>query len=146
MKRMSARPRVPRLLIAGMSAASLVVIVLVLAISRPPATAPSVVIPSPQATASPGERVATPAATLSSPSATQTATAPMAVQLDARYGLIVATGNMRTETDPRGLQDPSLFMINPSYAVSPDGRRVSLIRTGQTGQHVVTFSATGRTT
>lgn len=141
MKRMSASPRVPRLLIAGVSAAALVVIALILVMSRPPETVSSVVSPSPEATASRTEGVASPAAAPSSPSpGTQTAAAPTAVRADARYGLIVATGNMRTETDPRGLQDPSLFMTNPAYAVSPDGRRIGLIRTGQTGQHVVTFS------
>lgn len=63
-------------------------------------------------------------------------------QPDARYGVIVATGNIRTETDPRGLQEPSLFMTAPTttYSVSPDGKRIALIRTSQTGQQIVTFT------
>jgi hypothetical protein len=49
---------------------------------------------------------------------------------------------MRTEDDPRGLQQPSLFMTAPTttYAVSPDGKRIALIRTSQTGQQIVTFT------
>src|SRR6266536_5291882 len=43
---------------------------------------------------------------------------------------------------PRGLQEPSLFMTTPTsgYSVSPDGKRIALIRTSQTGEQIVTFS------
>jgi hypothetical protein len=49
---------------------------------------------------------------------------------------------MRTEVDERGLQQPSLFQLAPTsaYAVSPDGKRVALIRTSQTSQQIVTFT------
>jgi len=84
------------------------------------------------------------------PSASATVTpsiapsAASAVKPDSQHGVIIATGNMRTEDDPRGLQQPSLFMLTPtsSYTVSPDGKRIALIRTSQTGQHIVTFTTT----
>lgn len=57
---------------------------------------------------------------------------------DSRHGLIVATGNIRTEDDPRGIQQ-SLFPTS-SFGVSPDGKRIAVIRTSQTGQQIVTFT------
>lgn len=102
---------------------------------------PSTTSPSATATSSTSQ----PATTSSTPSANATASptsSASAVRPDARHGLIVATGNMRTEDDPRGLQQPSLFMTAPTttYAVSPDGKRIALIRTSQTGQQIVTFT------
>ncbi len=138
-------PRVTRLRIALLGAAALALIALILATSGPSAGPAILGSPSPAATASPTERVAatgSPAAPspLSPSTPTPTARVPVVAKPDPRYGVIVPTGNMRTETDPRGLQDPSLFMTNSAYAVSPDGKRIALIRTAQTGQHVVTFS------
>ena len=65
-----------------------------------------------------------------------------AVRPDPQHGVIVATGGLRTEDADRSLQTPSLFATAPttSYAVSPDGKRVALIRTTQTGQQIVTFT------
>lgn len=108
-----------------------------------PAGPAFVATPTPTASATATEeRTATASATATA-SPSPPAAAPVGAKPDARYGLIVPTGNMRTETDPRGLQDPSLFMTNSAYAVSPDGKRIALIRTSQTGQHIVTFT-TGR--
>lgn len=41
-----------------------------------------------------------------------------------------------------GLQEPSLFRLTPtsSYGVSPDGKRIALVRTSQTGQQIVRFT------
>lgn len=108
--------------------------------SSAPSVSPSASVVSASATAS-----ATPSA-----SATPTATAPpssspsgvVAARPDARHGVIVATGGLRTEDDPRSLQQPSLFATasSASYSVSPDGKQVALVRTSQTGQQIVSFT------
>lgn len=129
---------------AWLAAAAIGVLVLVVAFIalRPlPGQPAGIASASPSATSSTTERPVASSAPPSSVSPSPAATASgSAVKPDSQHGLIVATGNMRTETDPRGLQDPSLFMTNSAYAVSPDGKRIALIRTSQTGQHVVTFS------
>lgn len=126
----SAAPgRGPRIGVAWLAAAAIGVFVVIIAINA--------LRPSPQQPAS------IPSAPPSSapPSPVATASAP-AVKPDSQHGLIVATGNMRTEDDERGLQQPSLFMLTPtsSYSVSPDGKRIALVRTSQTGQQLVTFT------
>lgn len=137
--------RVTLLGVGLLGAAAFAVIWLIVAMSGPLGAPAALGSPSPDAAASPTQPVAATAATAApSPhnasARPPTATAVVVAKPDPRYGLIVPTGNMRTETDPRGLQDPSLFMTNSAYAVSPNGKRVALIRTSQTGQHVLTFS------
>jgi hypothetical protein len=142
---MGMSPRVTQLRIGLLGATALALVALIVAVSGPSGRPATIGSPSPGATgSSTGAVAATGSAAASSPLALSTS-APTATLLvganpDPRYGVIVATGNMRTETDPRGLQDPSLFMTNSAYAVSPDGKRIALIRTSQTGQQVVTFS------
>ena len=66
-----------------------------------------------------------------------------AVRPDNTHGIITFQ-NIRTEADPRDLQQPPQFVRNGrsdfSVAVSPDGTRVAMIRTGETGQQLVTFT------
>lgn len=119
--------------------AAILVLALIVAISVLRA---SLELPASVASASPSvPSVTTIPPAPSNPTLSPSASAP-AVRPDARHGLIVATGNLRTEDDPRGLQEPSLFMTAPtsSYTASPDGKRIALIRTSQTGQEIVTFS------
>src|SRR5207244_4518052 len=75
-----------------------------------------------------------------------TAVAP-GVRPDATHGLIVATGGLRTEDAERSLQDPSLFATaattaTTAYAVSPEGKRIALIKGPQLAgqQQIVTFT------
>jgi hypothetical protein len=73
----------------------------------------------------------------SSPSATS------GVRPDAQHGLMIATGNIRTEDDPRSLQQPSLGMAllpSSNMAISPDGKRVVIIRSAQDRQQIITFT------
>ena len=125
---------------------ALVVVIIAVNALRPSSEQPgSIASASPSATSSPTQQPVPPSAPPSSaaPSPVATATASgSAVKPDSQHGLIVATGNMRTEDDPRGLQQPSLFMLAPtsSIGVSPDGKRIALIRTSQTGQQIVTFT------
>ena len=101
------------------------------------------VSPSPSASATASvTSSATASASASTPSAVPSPTQASGVRPDALHGLIVATGGLRTEDGDRSLQNPSLFATAPTsaYAVSPDGRRVALVRTAQGGQELVTFS------
>jgi hypothetical protein len=132
--------RGPRFGVAWVAAAAIVVLVVIIAfVARPSTEQPaSIASASPSAVSSTTQVPTPPSAP---PSPTATAAAP-AVKPDAQHGLIVATGNMRTEDDPRGLQQPSLFMLTPTtaFGTSPDGKRIALIQTSQTGQRIVTFT------
>lgn len=131
-----------RVSIAWLAAAAigvLVVIITVIALRQSPEQPASIASPSPNARSSTTQSPILSSAPPSRPSPAASASG-QAVKPDSQHGVIVATGNMRTEDDPRGLQQPSLFMTNSAYAVSPDGKRIALIRTAQTGQHVVTFT------
>lgn len=148
---MSAAPdRGQRVGIAWLAVAAigaLVVVIIAVNALRPSPEQPASIAASasPSATSSPTQQPvpssAPPSSTPPSPAATASGSA---VRPDSQHGLIVATGNMRTEDDPRGLQQPSLFMLAPtsSIGVSPDGKRIALIRTSQTGQQIVTFTTT----
>jgi len=136
----AAPDRGPRFGVAWAAAAALVILVVIIAVialRSSPEQPASITSASPSPTSSTTQA---PAAS-TAPARTATPAAP-AVKPDAQHGLIVATGNMRTEDDPRGLQEPSLFMTTPTsgYSVSPDGKRIALIRTSQTGEQIVTFS------
>src|SRR5260221_6318221 len=123
------------------AAAVVVVVVVIAAIAaRPSEQVASTASASPASASPTVTSSATPRPVPSSPAPSISATT--GVRPDAQHGLIVATGNMRTEDDPRGLQQPSLFMLAPtsSYGVSPDGRRIWLIRASQSGQQIVTFT------
>ena len=130
---------------AAIAIAAIVLIGLVVAnVLRPSASPPGgFASASPTATASASQQAVASSAPTSSVAATPpTSTIATAVRPDARHGVIVPTGNLRTEDDERGLQQPSLFMTAPTttYAVSPDGKRIALIRASQTGQQIVTFT------
>ncbi len=142
------RRRDARLLI-GVLAGGLALVAAIVAATamRTPSPVPaSVVSPSPSVTVSATEHVTATSSPASTPARSPggtppaTPTAAAGVKPDSLHGVIVATGNMRTEDDPRGLQEPTLFMTNSGYAVSPDGKQIALIRTAQTGQQVVAFT------
>ena len=105
---------------------------------------------TPVASASPSTGasvVATATATASvTPSATFATSAAAPPKPDAKHGLVTFT-NIRTEDDPRDLQQPAQFSrtanavpFTAGIGVSPDGKAVAMIRTGQTGQQLIAFT------
>src|SRR5256885_5732210 len=94
---------------------AIIAVIAVIALRQLPDQAASVASPSPSATSSITQRPVPSSATPLSapPSPAATANAP-GVKPDSQHGLIVATGNMRTEDNERGLQQPSLFMLTPT--------------------------------
>ncbi len=132
--------RGPRFSLVWVAATAIIVLAVIIAIvARPSTEQPASIASASPGTTSSTTQTPTPSSAPPAPTATAIASA---VKPDAQHGLIVATGNMRTEDDPRGLQQPSLFMLAPtsSIGVSPDGKRIGLIRTSQTGQQIVTFT------
>lgn len=140
------RPRGP--IVAAIAAVVLLVLVAALLLLRPDGgTVPS-------ATASPSGSAAGAASPTPNASATASATAaPTAtvtsagVRPDAKHGVITFT-NIRTEADPADLQRPPQFARTGTVgtdfkvAVSPDGKRVAMLRSGETGQQLITFTTT----
>ena len=62
---------------------------------------------------------------------------------DTKHGLITFS-SIRTEADPTNLQSPLQFQKGPGtgfvVAVSPDGKNVAMIRSGETAQELITFT------
>jgi hypothetical protein len=86
----------------------------------------------------------------SAPSSTDRSASPSSataggVRPDAEHGVITFQ-NIRTEADPRDLQQVPQFIRNGrsdfTVGVSPDGTRVAMIRSGETGQQLITFTTT----
>src|SRR5712691_5331929 len=74
------------------------------------------------------------------------AAAVSGVRPDSAHGLITFT-NVRTEADPKDLQQPPQFNRSPGtttfmagVGVSPDGKQVAMIRSGETGSQLITFA------
>lgn len=77
------------------------------------------------------------------PTPTLTPSVASSVMPDARHGVIVATGGLRTEDAERSLQQPSLFATTATsaWAVSPDGKRIALVKRMPSGvEQIVTFT------
>ena len=67
-----------------------------------------------------------------------------AIKPDSTHGVITFQ-NIRTEADPRDLQQPPEFTRDGrssdfNVGVSPDGTRVAMLRYGQTGTQLITFT------
>ena len=140
----SGRPRGP--IIAAVAAVVLLVLVAALLLLRPVGGT------VPTATASPSGSAAGAAsptlnasATASAPAAPTATVTSAGVRPDAKHGLITFEG-IRTEASATNLQQPSQFARTGTagtdfkVAVSPDGKRVAMIRTGETGQQLITFT------
>ncbi|MDQ2951550.1 MAG: hypothetical protein M3R54_04745 [Chloroflexota bacterium] len=131
----SGRPRGP--IIAAIAAVVLLVLVAALMLLR----SDGGTIPS--ATSSP--RASASAAASSTAAATATPGTGAGLGPDAKHGLITFN-SIRTEDSAPNLQQPPQFArtgtagIDFKVAVSPDGKRVAMILTGETGQQLITFT------
>jgi hypothetical protein len=133
--------------VAFVGATALAVLALVIALNtlRGPQVATPVVSPSTSATAS-----VTPAATATgSPNATSSSAASVGrggpetpgVRPDASHGMLTRNpAAIRTEADPTALNKTPNWNEGAAAAVSPDGKRVAILRTGETGQGIITFT------
>src|SRR5258708_24253264 len=110
----AAPERSSRFTVASLAVVTVIAgIVALVAVRSTPQQPTSVASASPIATESATQRPAPSSTT----SLAATASA-LAVKPDSQHGLIVPTGNMRTEDNERGLQQPSLFMLAPSSSYS----------------------------
>jgi hypothetical protein len=124
----------------GATALALLALVIALNTLRGPQVTPSVASPSASATAS-----GTPAGSATgsgSPSATSSPAASAAgVRPDASHGILTRNpAAIRTEADPTALNKTANWNDGAAAAVSPDGKRVAILRTGETGQAIISFT------
>jgi hypothetical protein len=130
------------LVLVGATALALLALVIALNTLRGPQVT-SVASPSASATTS-----GTPAGSAAgggTPSATSSPPASAAgVRPDASHGILTRNpAAIRTEADPTALNKAPNWNDGAAGAVSPDGKRVAIVRTGETGQGIITF-ATGK--
>jgi hypothetical protein len=128
--------------VAFVGATALAVLALVIALNtlRPPEVTTPLASPSTSASAS-----ATPAASATvsgSPSATSSPAASVAgVKPDSSHGILTRNpAAIRTEADPTALNKTPNWNEGAAAAVSPDGKRVAILRTGETGQGIITIT------
>jgi hypothetical protein len=124
----------------GVTALAVLALVIALNTLRPPQETTPLASPSASATAS-----ATPAASATasgSPAATSSPAASAAgVKPDASHGMLTRNpAAIRTEGDPTALNKTANWNDGAAAAVSPDGKRVAILRTSETGQAIVTFT------
>jgi hypothetical protein len=127
--------------LAFVGATVLAVLALVIALNtlRPPqVTTPASPSTSPTASVTP----AVSATVSGSPSTTSSPAASAAgVRPDASHGILTRNpAAIRTEADPTALNKTPNWNDGAPAAVSPDGKRVAIVRTGETGQGIITFT------
>ena len=124
---------------AFVGAVALGTLALVLAISFVRTNRETVPASSPSPTASAAVVAPASPATASSPPSTSPSPGPSVLKPDASHGLITFEG-VRTEADATNLQQPAQFSQTGRLAVSPDGKRVAVVRSGATGLQLITFA------
>jgi hypothetical protein len=74
------------------------------------------------------------------PSASAAPSTPTQVRPDTQHGLLTQRGpNLRTEASGTDMMQPRQF-AEYAAAISPDGRRVAVLRSSETGQQLITFT------
>ena len=139
---MTARRASPLRGLAFVGATALAVLALVIAVNtlRPPqVTTP---LASPSASASVSATPASSATVTPSPSATSSPSASATgVKPDASHGMLTRNpAAIRTEADPTALNKTPNWSDGAAAAVSPDGKRVAILRSGETGQGIISFT------
>ena len=122
--------------VAFVGATALAVLALIIALNtlRPPQET----VPLSSASASPTSSVSsTPTATgAASPASSATGVRP-----DATHGMLTRNpAAIRTEADTTALNKTPNWDEGAAAVVSPDGKRVAILRTGQTGQGIIWFT------
>jgi hypothetical protein len=124
----------------GVTALAVLALVIALNTLRPPQVTTPLASPSASGTAS--ATPATSATVTGSPSATSSPAASVAgVKPDSSHGILTHNpAAIRTEADPTALNKTPNWNEGAAAAVSPDGKRVAILRTGETGQGIITFT------
>lgn len=136
------RPRGP--IVAAIAAVVLLVLVAALMLLRSDGGTVPAATSSPSSSAA-AAASATPSAAASATAAPTATVTGAGVRPDAKHGLITFNA-IRTEDSAPNLQQPPQFArtgtagIDFKVAVSPDGKRVAMILTGETGQQLITFT------
>lgn len=124
----------------GVIAVAAILIAVVL-MARP--TGPSSeVSPSPSASsASSATSTASPTAPASTSTSASATSAAAGTKPDASHGILTRNpAAIRTEADPTALNKTASWNDGAIAAVSPDGKRLAILRTSETGQAIVTFT------
>lgn len=127
--------------VAFVGATALAVLALVIALNTLRGPQGTVPLASPSTSATASATAATPTVA-SSPGATSSPAASAAgVRPDASHGMLTRNpAAIRTEADPTALNKVPNWDEGAAAAVSPDGKRVAVLRSGQTGQGIITFT------
>ena len=140
----SARHSSPLRGVAFVGATALAVLALVIALNTLRAPDETVPLASPSASASASATLAaTPTAPVtSSPAATSSPAGSAAgVRPDASHGMLTRNpAAVRTEADPTAINKTPNWNDGAPAAVSPDGKRVAILRSSQTGQEIISFT------
>jgi len=128
--------------IAFVGATALAVLALVIALNtlRPPQVTTPLASSSASATAT-----VSPAASGTAGGSPNTTSSPGAsaagVRPDASHGMLTRNpAAIRTEADPTPLNNTPNWNEGAAAAVSPDGKRVAILRSSQTGQGIISFT------
>lgn len=127
--------------VAFVGATALAVLALVIALNTLRGPQGTVPLASPSTSATASATAATPTVA-SSPSSTSSPTASTTgVRPDASHGMLTRNpAAIRTEADPTALNKVPNWDEGAAAAVSPDGKRVAVLRSGQTGQGIISFT------
>jgi hypothetical protein len=130
--------------VALVGAIALAVLALVIALNTlraPQVTAPAA-SPSTSATGSVTPAASDTGTASASPNATLSPAASVAgVRPDASHGMLTRSpAAIRTEADPTALNKTPNWNEGAAAAVSPDGKRVAILRSGETGQGIISFT------
>jgi len=117
-------------------AVALLALILTFLVLARPAGEPSAA-PSPTASAP----TSLPSTTASATGTAATSPAAAGAKPDAQHGLITRTpAAIRSEADPAALNKVPNWNEGAAIGVSPDGKRVAVLRSGQTGQGIISFT------
>jgi hypothetical protein len=121
---------------------AIAVLVIAAVLTARPASPSSEVLPSASASsAAAASSTASPTATASTSVIASATSAAAGVRPDASHGMLTRNpAAIRTEADPTALNKTPNWNEGAAAAVSPDGKRVAILRSGETGQGIISFT------